>query len=555
MEWPERDPHTGKPRSTPTNVAIWSQALQAASDEHPDAVAAWQRRLDACRKSTTHWRRDYIAVLEEFTRLQLQCTPATLLATCRAGYAAAHQAFRFRPADDTDSTDDDSRLSFAQAWEAAFHDTTTTPLLTTHTHRGGQDDATTDPRLRLGSPHGSLQKPLYVHGAAAAAQAHAWATYGCMEESAFRHAAASFDPTDDTTTAASTVVVQSHVFVLLGVTSELGPARSLLRLPGACVMGVARAGPKLERLVDYVRDACPLSATLQVAHADMLVEGPLIARWLVHVLRELTPARQVVLMPMAYMDGEANVRLVMAMEEIVTYVRQHSMGRACTVAYYISPATCHTIPPACARDAALRYQARTATTNLWRLASGGTWFQPSNVWKQLAADEGEESLVLYNGLVHLQGPNYALAKTIQLWRCMLAVADGEAVVAIMAPPTRTDSVTHNVQAAAALEGLPAVAPPNVSFDIAGSSNLLTAILLHKLAEVSQPPGKGTPRPHPMEVFWDGAVHGGSWRCPYRTDSCGVLAYLYGRTLATPGSCPSGAMASLPVSAKASDDNV
>jgi hypothetical protein len=544
MEWPLRDPQTCKPKSTPTNVAIWSQALQAASSEHPDAVAAWQRRLDDCSSKNT-WRRDYISLLEEFARLQIHASPATLIATCRAGYAAAHEAFQFR------SASSDDRLSLAQAWEAAFRDDSTLPPLTTHTHCGGQVKATSDPRLRLGSPHGSLQKPLYVYGADAAMQAQAWATYGCMEESAFRHAAASFDGT-----AAASVVVESHVFVLLGVTSELGPARSLLRLPGAHVVGVARAGPKLERLVEYVRDECPMSATLQVTHANMLAEGPHIARWLVDLLRQIQPTRKVVLMPMAYMDGEANVRIVMAMEEIVTQVKQRMEG--CTVAYYISPATCHTIPPACARDAATRYETRTATTNLWRLASWGTWFQPSDLWKQLSKDnKDEESLVLYNGLVHLQGPNYALAKTLQLWRCMMAIADGEAVVPIMAPPTRTDSVTHNVQAAAALEGLPTVAPPNVSFDIAGSSNLLTAILLHKLTEVSlhSPLMEGKPPQHPMELFWDGAVHGGLWRCPYRTDSCGVLAYLYGRTLATPGSCPSGAMATLPPATEASEENV
>ena len=60
-------------------------------------------------------------------------------------------------------------------------------------------------------------------------------------------------------------------------------------------------------------------------------------------------------------------------------------------------------------------------------------------------DAGAERHVI-DGLSLLQGPNYALAKTLQHWRAVVARADGAVVSANMAPPARTESMLHNSQA-------------------------------------------------------------------------------------------------------------
>lgn len=553
MEWPLKDTKTGKAKSTPTNVSIWKAALQPAAAEYPQRV---QSLIDKLEGNQKNWRNDYISIIEEFCRIQMKTTPQTMVAMCRAGFQAATDAFVFRNKAD----DKDAGVSLTEAWDKAF--AAQECGLETKTYKGSRPDSAAEKRMRLGSPHGSLadddDEPLYVYGRDAVAQARQWADYGCMEQSAADHATAMLERAD------VTPVVGNYVFVLLGVTSEMGPATHLLRIPGAHVVGIARRGPRLQKLVDYVQAECPVSATLQVAEADLLQQGPLIARWLVDLLKTTTTTtanRKIVLMPMAYMNGEANVRVVLAMEQMITYVKKYISG--CAVAYYSSPTICTTIPPACARDARERYnQDSPMQKNRWlprvlQFTSLGFWFQPINTWKDLKQEDDSASVVLLNALVHLQGPNYGLSQTMKLWRCMMATADGEPVVPIVAPPTRTNSVFHNPEAAAALEGLPMVAEPNVCFDVASSSTLLTAILLHKLEQATTASANPTTTTtHPMELFWDGSVHGGGWRCAYRMDTCGVVAYIYGRTLAKVGSTPSGALAPAPSQeAKQNDENI
>ena len=293
MEWPLKDAATGKPKTTPTNISIWKAAIQPAATEYPQEVQAWMDDVESKQKK---WRNEYTSILEGFSRIQMKVTPETTVAMCRAGFDAAKDAFVFRASDDNDMT-----KPLDQAWDEAFAQSESE--LETKSFNGGQTDAGCERRLRLGSPHGSLAKPLYVFGKDASAQATKWAEYGCMEPSAAAHARETFEKDD------LTPDLTSHVFVLLGVTSEMGPATHLLRISGAHVVGIARKGQKLQRLVDYVQNECPTSSMLQVTEADMLKQGPQIARWLVDLLKQ--QARKVVVMPMAYMDGESNCRVVL----------------------------------------------------------------------------------------------------------------------------------------------------------------------------------------------------------------------------------------------------
>jgi hypothetical protein len=156
--------------------------------------------------------------------------------------------------------------------------------------------------------------------------------------------------------------------------------------------------------------------------------------------------------------------------------------------------------------------------------------------------------ILYNGIVHLQGPNYCLAKTMQQWRCIVEQSRGRVVCAPHAPGTRTVSVTHNEMAAVAMEGLQYF-PPLLIFDVQPCSSLMTAILLNQLyTKEKNATDQKQQQPqyqHPMELFWDGAVHGGGWRCPYSSDSFMELTYLLGKTIAQKGWCPESALAPKP----------
>jgi hypothetical protein len=72
----------------------------------------------------------------------------------------------------------------------------------------------------------------------------------------------------------------------------------------------------------------------------------------------------------------------------------------------VLPATAHSI----AQD---RLGNRPAWEKFTSSLSLGKWLQPS-----LPASNNDYGIL--NGIATAQGPNYALAKTLQMWRCMIA---------------------------------------------------------------------------------------------------------------------------------------
>jgi hypothetical protein len=556
LDWPVRQ--GPKPVTTALNQAILRAVAEAARDQHADAVSSFLARLDAVCSSSGTWRREYPLVLEQLIRIQASASPETVVLMCRAGLECASSSFVMR-------TDDNNTTSIAEAMASI-----PTETLESHVYTGPTSSSISKDQhlvFALASPHGTDAKPDWISGDQAISQLQAWCDYGCMEESALRHAS---------TVCLSNNVsefVQNKIFCLLGVTSEMGPAQHLLKIPGACVLGVARAGPKLEALTDWVSQHGATDATLHILPANLLEQMIDIARWIVETASAVSSATAMgttgttlVLMPLAYMDGEANVRVTVAMDAIVQYVIQNyhdvPAGRSVALAYLTSPTTIYTIPTDAALEAQCRYQRKQESLSSWWLSSLvpvvslGKWGQPSNTWLQLTGHPDDEEAtiepkrVIFNGVHTLQGPNYCLAKLMQQWRCIVArYQDRLTVCAPYAPPTRTESVRHNTQAAAALEGLPYIAPL-VTFDVQPCSSLLTAILLGQLSSFALDSStdqdssmRSAPPPHPLAMFWDGSVHGGSWRCPYKIDSLATLTYILGRTVAQPGWWPSAALAS------------
>jgi hypothetical protein len=531
LDWPTRQ--GSKPATTALNQAIYKAAAAALRAEQPEATAAVLAALDRSASSSTRWRSEYIAVVEQLVRLQAAASAPALIQSCRAGLEFATQSFVFRDI----GTDSESTFSIADAFA-----TSTPPMLETVTIQGSKKlpTATTDVPFPLASPHGTDTDPIWIRGDDAVAQIHTWRDYGVMEPSAADHAAATCTAPD------ATPLVRGQTFCLLGVTSEMGPARHLLSIPGAHVLGVARAGPKLEALQKWFRIHGPVGTTLQCAAADLLTDDILaVEQW---ILATAPPDQPLVLLPLAYMDGEANVRVTVAMDAIVTHVLQHHPSPVSLV-YLTSPTTIYTIPSEAALNAQGRYlyQAQNWRHQMLSVVSLGQWLQPANTWQQI--DE-QDTPIVFNGAYHLQGPNYLLAKLLQQWRCLVAAADGVPVHAPHAPGTRTESVRHNPAAAVALEGLQCI-PPLLTFDVGPCSSLMTAIVLHQLATSRESATK--PARHPMALFWDGAVHGGGWRCPYRLDSIVAWTFVLGKTWAEPGWCPPAALAPILSSIRTGND--
>ena len=545
LDWPMRHSKSGKPVTTPTNQAILTACVEAALEDLPDHVQLFRTQLQLCQNN---WRQEYGGIFQTVTEIMAEASQATVLRMCQAGLDKAVSSFVMRQNDTT-------TLSLHEYMNASSSD----PPLKTLTFQG-KNQSLSSPGgclFHLASPHGTDENPLWITGSDAIAQLNAWKDYGCMEPSAAMHAQAVCEASD------VSVYVQNKTFCLLGVTSELGPAHHLLKIPGARVLGIARGGHKLDQLTQqWVPEHAASSATLQVpAGGANLLEQPLrIAEWIL----ETAPANEpLVLYPLVYMDGEANVRVTVAMDLVVTHVLSHRSN--VSLAYLTSPTTVYTIPREAAIDAQARYERDQnewfSVTQWVRMASLGYWLAPVNTWKQLEdnADEDDNTnvtqqpAVVFNGTFQLQGPNYCLAKTMQMWRGMVAhYHQGIRVAAPHAPGTRTWSVMHSAEAAAAVEGIQYI-PPLLTFDVQPSSSLMTAIVLHQLHENDVNNESYRQEQHPLELFWDGAVHGGGWRCPYSYDSILVWTYMLGKMVASRGWCPEGALAPRPT--VRSDDNV
>ena len=306
------------------------------------------------------------------------------------------------------------------------------------------------------------------------------------------------------------------LFVCLGGTSEMCPARCLLAR-GAAVACVARASSRLDALARFVESEAPAAAALHVPvrvpadegsssadegsssadggasparkspsratagsgspGADLLTDAPAIRDW----LSGLEPDRRLVVGSYAYLDGGDHALVAAAMDAIASSLASERANS--TLAYLSSPGTAFPIPEAAWRDAERRREAEAGTW--WHAPVAFASGAPSGRFRPSAREplaRAEEVVRVHDGHMVLQGPNYALAKTSQNWRA--AAAEGERrsggtsarVSANMAPASRTESMRHVKTVAVGLEGQKHF-PPLVPFDADVASALMTALLL------------------------------------------------------------------------------
>ena len=95
----------------------------------------------------------------------------------------------------------------------------------------------------------------------------------------------------------------------------------------------------------------------------------------------------------------------------------------------------------------------------------------------------------------------------------------------MAPPSRTDSVVHSSQAAAAIEGM-AWFEPMKAFNPDFVSATMSALLLYDLGPAGQQ--QMTALRNPGELVVGNSFHGGSARCAYKSESIGKVAFIVGK---------------------------
>jgi hypothetical protein len=327
---------------------------------------------------------------------------------------------------------------------------------------------------------------------------------------------------------------------ILGAGAEMGPTRSLLRW-GARVHAVDLHRPALwERLIAISRGT---AGTLRIpvalgpsgdppfvvggfvhpdddatvaagAGADLLRQTPELCTWLAEIDQPF------VLGTYAYADGAAHVLLSMAADALATeLLRQRD---DITLAYLATPTDVFMVPMAAVDESRRRWDARGISGVLQSPLRLLRQFEPN--YRETYLTEAGLEFGINDSLVPQQGPNYALAKRLQRWRALVARADGTPVSLNLAPATSTQSVIKNRVLMAAYAGAGRFGVE--VFESATSTTLMAALLVHDLRNPAAAANPETVLSNPMDLFAQGANHGGLWRAPYAPRSVlGIAAVL------------------------------
>ena len=323
-----------------------------------------------------------------------------------------------------------------------------------------------------------------LHGSALDRQLDDWLAHGVIEPScaeAVRTVAAHPEWLD----------LGDVTFAVIGAGAQMGPVASLLGW-GAEVIGV-----DLPRDATWQRLAALAAAgagRLHGVRADVTADPGSVAQLLID--RNLR-GRRLVLGNYVYAPGGAHV-LVSAAVDAVTAEVVARRGDA-TLSFLGTPTDVYAVPDevvSAADRAYWRAGALRLTRPALRLVSRG----------RLARKHYDgDGPALTDSLVLQQGANYALAKRIQRWRAAAARAEGTPVSYVVAPPSRTASVTSNRLLRAAYDGAHRFGV--TIFDPATSNALMATLLVHDLRNPRE-------HAHPAQHEVDAAAHGGLWRQGY-----------------------------------------
>lgn len=322
-------------------------------------------------------------------------------------------------------------------------------------------------------------------------------------------------------------------FVLLGALSAMGPLRVLLEL-GANVIAIdINRKPVWEKLITLARNSpgrliIPLSKPyvdiktddelFSAAGADLLNQAPQIARW----ITSLQPNKKLVIGGYAYLDSALFVRLAVAMDAIIATVLKQRKNTA--LAFLCSPTDVFVTDDGCHEAQRKALKSLPFWQRLLKMVLPKRMLVP-NAIKQVKSKDGE-TFSLVDGLAVAQGPNYALAKRLQHWRCMLARHNGHVVSTNIAPSTATVSVVHNPQFAAAYEGMGYFKPMEIVYQDL-SNAIMTALLLNDVCNPKSAAHPETSLGNQVRLFSKTSCHFGIWRMAFKCGSIGEVSAMIG----------------------------
>lgn len=487
-------PDTGDGRhTTPTGRGVFADAARALDTGLADTIEA-----------EPNWRHGYLVHARRLLEARLRDRHRTV-AVAEAGLASLHSRFEF--------VTDEGATSLRAALDAGpgIDEMQTAEL------RGSATEAET-----------TLSVP-YKGGRLSGDDLHRrlddWVDAGTVEPSfadAIRLVMENPDWID---------LSDLHVAVL-GAGAEMGPLFSLCRW-GAHVLPVDLPRPDVQaRIIATVRQGrgratLPLhrrpdgdddASLAAAAGLDLVVDTPTVAAWLANATGPLTLGNY------AYADGSMHVRVSMAADAIAACLTDRRDD--VSLAVLATPTDVFAVPAEVVETARRRFVEpgwQRSVGGVARTFTAGRVFAP-NYPDTITTEEGATYGVA-DCLVAQQGPNYALAKRLQRWRATVERERGRLVSVNVAPPTRTRSVLRN-RALAAAYGSARRFGIEV-FDPSTSNTLMAALLVHDLRNPGSSANPAASLEHPLDLFVDGANHGGLWRNPFAPRSVLGLAVVLG----------------------------
>lgn len=475
------------------------------------SIAAVDKAASEAAAKEKNWRFGYAKHVVK--NVELCCaSEQQCVAICKAGLDYLHTKFEFvRP----EGLPKISVMEAMSTIEGTFF---------THEIKGTK---TRDPKFEFYVPYQKFGKKdiRNLKGKELIEQLDKWVARGTIEKDA-RDAIASMVSKPEY----HSTELQNMYFVLLGALSAMGPLRVLLEL-GANVIAVdINRKPVWQKLIELARNSpgrmiIPVSKKdfkdddelYACAGADLLQQTPQIARW----IASLYPKSKLVIGGYAYLDSALFVRLAIAMDAIMATVLK--VRKDAALAFLCSPTDVFVTDDVCheAQKAALK------SIPLWQKLL--RFIVPKRMLVRNAIRQvtsGKDTYSIVDGLAVAQGPNYALAKRLQHWRCMLARSEGHTVSTNIAPSTATASVVHNPQFAAAYIGMGYFKPMEIVYQDLSNATM-TALLLHDVFNPASAANPKTSLGNQIRLFSKTSLHFGIWRMAFKCGSIGEVSALIG----------------------------
>lgn len=491
LVWPITDRETGERSTTIINKNAWASSAKAVSE----TVAT---KVDKER----NWRHGYAKhVLSHVKESCVSYQNAIKMA--EAGLNYLHNTFEFSSA-----ATGNKPVPFAEAM-ADLTRPNQTPFFTGFI----KGDLKSNPNPKLTIPY----KKQGLSGERLQAQLKKWVENGTIEQSA---AQALLECQENES---KWLDLSSKYFVLLGAGSAMGPYEELLQM-GANIIAVDIDRPNVwERLIKLARNS-PGSITFPLkkqqsecaddqdlyknAGANLLTQTPEIAVWL---RDDAAKGKSVTVGNYTYLDGALHVQLSLACDAIMKVLCDANKNTS--IAFLCTPTDDHVIP-------------KEAVDHAKRNLKQAPWWQgllcKIGLLKSNSSIPPIANLNIVDGIVIPQGPNYALAKRIQHWRCVVARNNGHVVSSNIAPSTNTVSVTSNPLFAAGYAGWKHFSALEV-MEPETSKAAMCGIMVFDLCSNKGPANPETKLENPLELFTHGSFHGGVWRAAFTLESIGPVS--------------------------------